>query len=218
MRPPRLIDVVRAQSPPARTVPSVTPTSTIHQREQTQLTRSRLGRIATIAHDAGPAARTAGTLAFIAPRLVTPAGVFPLGCRTRRLDGSLRLKLQLGERGLTETLGLADGALDVVIAQGWALITQRAEQRGASRGRNSAYAAFTVTSGGVERIGLRSNHVALLGVAAGDEVLVALLPDYGALALCDPDLIAALAPAHIARLQPAPAAPVVTSVAGSDDT
>lgn len=29
----------------------------------------------------------------------------------------------------------------------WALITQRAEQRGASRGCNSAHAAFTVAAG-----------------------------------------------------------------------
>jgi hypothetical protein len=129
--------------------------------------------------------------------------VFPIGCRTRRLDASLRLKLQLGERSLTDVLGWGEGVLDVVIAEGWALLTQRPELRGAPRGRNSAYAAFTVGARGVERIGLRRNHVTLLGVRVGDEVLVAALPDHAALVLCDPDLIAALAPAHVARLLPA---------------
>ncbi|MFM7252302.1 MAG: hypothetical protein ACKO27_04465 [Ilumatobacteraceae bacterium] len=176
------------------------PVSSIHQREQTQLARTRLGRIGTMATDAGAAGRHAGTLRFLAPQPAAVTGRFPVGCRTRRLEASNRIKLQLGERGLADLLGWADGALDVVIADGWALVSQRPEQQAATRGRNSAYAAFTIGAGGVERIGLRPRHLDLLGVAAGDELLVAALPDHGALVLCDPDLIAALAPTHIARL------------------
>ena len=153
-----------------------------------------------MATDTGAVTRPAGTITFIAPQPVVPAGVFPLGCRTRRLDGSSRFKLQLDDRRLADLLGWADGVLDVVVADGWALLTQRPEQRGAGRTRNSAYAGFT--AGPVERVALRPGHLTLLGLTARDEVLVAPLPDHGALALCNPDLIAALAPPHIARLLP----------------
>jgi hypothetical protein len=191
-----------------QTVAAVTtPLSTLHQREQTRLARTRLGRIASMAADTDRAERPVGTITFIAPQPPTLAGEFPLGCRTRRLDGSNRFKLQLDDRRLAELLGWDDGVLDVAVAQGWALLTQRPEQRGAGRSRNSVYAGFT--TGAIERVALRPGHLSLLGLATGGEVLVAPLPDHGALALCNPDLIAALAPPHIARLlaQPAPVAP-----------
>jgi hypothetical protein len=167
--------------------------------------RTRLGRIASLATDTARADRPAGTITFIAPQPPAPVGMFPLGCRTRRLDGSNRFKLQLDDRRLADLLGWADGVLDVVVDAGWALLTQRPEQRDAARTRNSAYAGFT--TGAIERVALRPGHLTLLGLDAGGEVLVAPLPDHRALALCNPDLIAGLAPPHIARLLPAPPAP-----------
>lgn len=186
------------------------PVSTIHQREQLNLTRARLGRIATAADTGAASGRPVGSITFLDPTPPPTPVRFPLGCRTRRVDASGRIKLQLGDTGLSQLLGWTDGVLDFVTVNGWAVLTQRPEQRHASRGRNSSYAGFSVAAGGVERIGLSPTHLHLIGVATGDEVLMAALPEHNAITMCNPDIVASLAPAHVARLleQSTPSQPI----------
>jgi hypothetical protein len=97
-------------------------------------------------------------------------------------------------------LGWAGGALDVVIADGWALVTQRPEQR-----QRRPWPQRCVRH--VHRRGRRGRPRRATAPPPQPaqrgrchERLVAALTDDGALALCGPGLIAALAPAHIARL------------------
>jgi hypothetical protein len=122
--------------------------------------------------------------------------MFPTGCRTRRIDGSGRIKLQTATISLSETLGWADGALDVTITDSWAVLTQRRDLVGAPRRRNSCHAGFSVHDS-LERIALRPTHLQLLGLATGDEALIAVVPDAAAVIICDPNLIVAVAPAYV---------------------
>ena len=172
--------------------------STVHQRHQLDLTRSRLGRLGNPASMNRSAAPTRVQTRPISIPDPTRAR-FPAGCRTRRIDSSGRIKLQLGGASINELLGWADGALDVVVTDGWAVLTQRPELIDAPRARNSAFGGFSIARD-VERIALRPAHLNQIGLAAGDEALIAVIPDVRALVICDPDLILAVAPPAVTRL------------------
>jgi hypothetical protein len=180
-----------------RTVSDMPTTSTIGEARQQQMMRRSLGRIVEL--DRVGAHRPAG-LPFVDLAAPATGFAFPLGASTRRLDCTKRLKFQPGAKSLTTVLGWRDGVLDTIVCEGWLTLSQRPEQIAADRGRDSSYAGFTIAADGVERICLRRAHVGLLGVHAGADVLVALLPDSGRVIVVDPVHILRAAPGSIAAL------------------
>jgi hypothetical protein len=172
--------------------------STIHQHQQIDLTRNRLGRISAMSD--GPTEPATTGLRFRSSQPVeAPTVTFPLGCRTRIIDASNRVKWSFGEMAPSTLLGWENGLLDAVVIDGWLTLQQRPSQVGASRRRNSAYAGFGLGTN-AERISLRHGHLAGLGLDAGDDVLVAVIPDRQAVVMCDPNRIAAVAPAPVVRM------------------
>ncbi len=145
-----------------------------------------------------PAGRAGAPIAITAQRRVTGAK-FPAGAQTRSVSADGRFRFAAGPGGLAELLGWGTGALDAVGIEGWLVLTQRPEQVGAPRGRNRATAGFIV-SARCERLTLRAAHLANLGVAPGNHLLIAPVPARGALVVVDPCVCAALAPERVGRL------------------
>jgi hypothetical protein len=199
------------------TVATVPVNNSLTTARQIDKTRRALGGITHLASGVD-AASSSGPLLRVSAHAPDPVGAFPCGASTRRLDASLRIKFAAGDLRLGELLGWRDGTLEIVCVNGWLMLTQRPDDIGAARGRCSNAAGFTVAANGVERIGLRPAHAANLGVAAGESVLVAALPDVRGLVIVDPAQILAAAPRNVLRaIAPDGALLTVVPVATSGD-
>ena len=125
---------------------------------------------------------------------------FPCGVEARVVDDDGRLRPQFAAGQVCDLLGWQSGVLATTLINGWLVLTQRPEHVGARRGRNNDKAGFTVGSSGVERICLRPAHMLHLDTNAGGLLLLAAIPDEGAVVIVNPLLIAAQAPGHVRPL------------------
>jgi hypothetical protein len=176
-------------------VGEVKPTSSIHHARQIEAMRRGLGTLASPA--ASDATGRVTPLTLIHSKAPTPAGSFPLGAQTRRIDECMRLKFAPNGVTMAELLGWEPGALDAVCHDGWLMLSQDPERVRPRRGYHSAFARFSVASNGTSRISLSHAHLDNLGVGAGHDVLVAVLPDASRVLVIDPVRILDSAPGPV---------------------
>jgi hypothetical protein len=93
-------------------------------------------------------------------------------------------------------LGWAAGELEVVLVEGWVVITQPARLR-LVQDRCGQRARFSVERSGVQRVGLRPAHLMQLGIGEDRQLLIASVPGHGALVIVSPQVCAVHAPAHV---------------------
>lgn len=177
------------------------PAHGLQTRHETRSLLSSLGRLGRpdentdrlAAADASPV-----SIRFAQPR---DALTFPAGVETRAVDSQGRIKTGWKVDGkltsLPALLRWTAGGLDVVMVDGWAVITQPASHVGVAPGRGSTMAALTVKP--CERVQLRSGHLNAFGAAGSRTVLIAPIPAAGALIVVSPNavLAAAAPPAHV---------------------
>ncbi|MCB0966068.1 MAG: hypothetical protein KDB37_04480 [Ilumatobacter sp.] len=180
-------------------------TSPIHQREQYAALKRGLGRIADHAV-AGTDTPQGPALRLVHAPAPSDDARFPVGAQTRKLDAAGRVKLRWDSASVAELLGWGPGLLDAVCHDGWLVLTQRDDLVNAKPGSNSSFASITNAGTANERIALRGAHLHHLGVADGDHLLLAPLPDAGALVLTNPCRLAAFASEQVLAL-----------IAGDDD-
>ena len=144
-----------------------------------------------------------------APQRTTGALSFPHGATAVTIDEKGRIKLPTRLDGLRSW---CEGALDVVIVAGWAVITQPDGHDTKQMTRNCHFARFDERH---SRVLLRLGHRTSLGVTCGDTVLVAPSFHRNALIVVSPD--AALwseQPPHIVQRQLRAQQPALTLIAG----
>jgi hypothetical protein len=156
------------------------------------------GLIANLTRPERP--HSAAPLRLVSAAAPKSAARFPLGCTGRELDAKGRLKPHLKTGSLSVLLGWQPGVLDTVIVDGYMTLSQRPEQIGVSGGRCGARVGFTVIASGVERISLRPAHLFQLDATPGDELMLAPIPDRGALVIVNPMVLAGFAPPHVLGL------------------
>jgi hypothetical protein len=163
--------------------------------------RRGLGRIADDAF-ARPGDRAASMPALTLVRPAAPATPvrFPVGVQSRKVDDSRRIRLRWDSDSIAELLGWSTGLLDAVCHDGWLVLTQRPEHVGAPAGRNSSFANLVSAGTDSERIAFRDAHLGHLAAACGDHLLVAPIPDAGALVVTNPVGLAAFASSHVQTL------------------
>jgi hypothetical protein len=162
--------------------------------------QQRLGRIgaAALAHAPAPVNRPELTLVHARSDQARPS--FPCGAETRKIDNSNRIKLHLPTGPVSSVLGWVLGALDAVTVDGWLALTQPSGFAGARRDRCGPNARFTSPGGDRERITLRPAQLECLGATKGDYLLIAAVPDAGALIVVNPAVCLSVAPGHITAL------------------
>jgi hypothetical protein len=140
-------------------------------------------------------------LLIVSAALAVPKLRFPLGAETRRLDADGRIKIAWTTPEpvrLSDLLGWGRGALDVIMIDGWMLLTQPECLAGVKPARFASNAVFTSSASGAERISLKPAHINQLAIADMRTVLVAPVPAFGALMLVSPVTCLGSAPAHVA--------------------
>ena len=144
--------------------------------------------------------RGPGPIALVQPAAPAVPGEFPAGVVARCLDESRRLRPNLPGGQLTRLLGWQPGALGTTLVDGWIALVQRPEHVGARRSRSSHLAGFTAGASGCERIALRLAHLLHLDAVPGTLLMLAPVPDRGAVVIVNPLLIVRIAPTHICTL------------------
>jgi len=179
--------------------------ATVHglqRKAQSDATLRGLGRFGGLLQNLSTPTRPhdGPSLTLVRATAASSDASFPLGVSARIVDGGGRLKPQLTAGPLTELLGWQDGVLDTTMVDGYLALTQRPEHVGAPRGRSSANVGFTATAAGVERICLRPAHLIQMKAAAGDVLVIAAIPEHGALVVVNPIVLAGFAPRHVLTL------------------
>ncbi len=179
--------------------------ATVHglqHKAQSDATLRGLGRFGGLLQNLSTPARPhdSPSLTVVRAAAAPCEASFPLGVSARIVDHAGRLKPQLTAGALTELLGWQDGVLDATMVDGYLALTQRPEQVGAPRGRSSAKVGFTATRTGVQRICLRPAHLIQMDATAGDVLVIAAIPDRGALVVVNPTVLAGFAPRHVLSL------------------
>lgn len=177
-----------------RTVePVPTTTSSLHQAARIDRTRRSLGKIGRL----DGAERTAGpALRLVEPAAPTGRLSFPCGARTRKVDSSSRLKFT-GDDRPSELLGWHDGAVEVTAEDGWLILRQPVHLAGMPAARFSTLAALSGAGRATERIVLKPAHLELVDLPDDRHLLVAAVPDAGALLVVDPAVALAGAPVAV---------------------
>jgi hypothetical protein len=126
-------------------------------------------------------------LADILPR-VSPAPKLELPPTTRAIGPGGRIRITVRGRSLTELLGWQPGTLTTSLDGAWVVL--RPDHSGRTARRHDGSATFTPG----ERVRLSSALCAWLELHDGDEVALVVVPDHGALALCNPNRLLLAAP------------------------
>ena len=185
------------------TIEGVPPDRSLTSLHQHRTLASRLGRIAEA--PAGIPTTPASFLQTFHAGIRSSDLEFPVGVETRRLDADGRFKVQwVLDDGVTlaEILGWESGALEVVMVAGWMVLTQPAVCVGAKPRRNGCQAKFSSSSSSssAERVSLKPAHLIQLALRRHRAVLVAPVPEHGALIVTNPITCLAGAPGHVATV------------------